>query len=126
MGLLVVTGGMLQCTMGAMPATFAATGVSVMGGTPAGVITDISMASIPTFGMCMSPANPLVAAATSAAGWVCSRRSRGIPVIASPWAPGSLKVTINEVPALDSTSTCMCTWAGMVSVSSPGQESVTV
>ena len=125
MGLLVVTGGMLQCTMGAMPATFAATGVSVMGGTPAGVITDISMASIPTFGMCMSPANPQVAAATSAAMGVLTPQPC-IPVIASPWAPGSLKVTINEVPALDSTSTCMCTWAGMVSVSSPGQESVTV
>jgi uncharacterized protein DUF4280 len=125
MGLLVVTGGMLQCTMGAMPATFAATGVSVMGGTPGGVITDISMASIPTFGMCMSPANPQVAAATSAAMGVLTPQPC-IPVIASPWAPGSLKVTINEVPALDSTSTCMCTWAGMVSVSSPGQESVTV
>ncbi len=125
MGLLVVTGGMLTCTMGAMPATFSATGVTVQGGTPAGVVTDISMASIPTFGMCMSPANPQVAAATSAAMGVLTPQPC-IPVIASPWAPGSLKVTINEVPALDSTSTCMCTWAGMVSVSSPGQESVTV
>jgi Domain of unknown function (DUF4280) len=124
-GLLVVTGGTLTCTMGAMPATFAATGVTVQGGTPAGVVTDISMASIPTFGMCMSPANPQVAAATSAAMGVLTPQPC-IPVIASPWAPGSLKVTINEVPALDSTSTCMCTWAGTITVSSPGQESVTV
>lgn len=125
MGLLVVTGGTLTCTMGAMPATFAATGVTVQGGTPAGVVTDISMASIPTFGMCISPANPQVAAATSAALGVLTPQPC-IPVIASPWAPGSLKVTINEVPALDSASTCMCTWAGTITVSSPGQESVTV
>jgi hypothetical protein len=125
MGLLVVTGAMLQCTMGAAPATFTGTGLTVQGGTPAGVITDISMASIPTFGVCMSPANPQVAAATSAAMGVLTPQPC-IPVIASPWAPGSLKVTISEVPALDSSSTCMCTWAGMVSVSSPGQMSVTV
>jgi hypothetical protein len=125
MGLLVVTGAMLQCTMGVAPATFAATGITVQGGAPAGVITDISMASIPTFGMCMSPVNPQVAAATSAAMGVLTPMPC-IPMIASPWAPGSLKVTINEVPALDSSSTCMCTWAGTVTVSSPGQMSVTV
>ena len=101
MGLLVVTGGMLTCTMGAMPATFNATGITVEGGTPAGVVTDISMASIATFGMCMSPANPQVAAATSAAMGVLTPQPC-LPVITSPWAPGSLKVQIGGVPALDS------------------------
>ncbi|HEX4519809.1 MAG TPA: DUF4280 domain-containing protein [Gaiellaceae bacterium] len=125
MGLLVVTGAMLQCTMGAAPATFAASGVMVQGGTPAGVVTDITMASIPTFGMCMSPANPQVAAATSAALGVLTPQPC-LPMIASPWTPGSLKVKISEVPALDSASTCMCTWGGTVTVSSPGQTSITV
>jgi hypothetical protein len=43
-----------------------------------------------------------------------------------PWTPGAALVTIDGVPALDDTSECMCAWAGVVTVSDPGQESVTV
>ena len=125
MGLLVVTGGTLACSMGAAPAVFTATGVTVESETPAGVISDISMVSIPTFGMCMSPANPQVAAATSAAMGVLTPQPC-LPVITDPWTPGSLKVQIGGVPALDSESMCQCLWTGIVTVSSPGQFKVEV
>jgi Domain of unknown function (DUF4280) len=124
MGLLVCSGAMLTCSFGAGPATFSGSGVTVQAGTPAGVITDVSPANVPTFIMCMSPANPQVIAATSAALGVFTPQPC-LPVL-MPWAPGSPTVKIGGVPALDSDSTCMCAWAGVVTVSSPGQMKVMV
>ena len=125
MGELVCTGALLTCTFGAMPASFTASGMIVTAGTPVRTVADFApMANIESFGMCMSPANPQVAAATSAALGVLTPQPC-IPAIVAPWAPGSLKVQIGGVPALDSSSTCNCMWAGMITVSSPGQMSVT-
>jgi hypothetical protein len=81
------------------------------------VITDVTVANIPTFGMCVAPANPAVAATPQ-------HTAPCLPVL-QPWTPGSARVTINGVPALDDASECMCAWAGVVTVSSPGQEQVT-
>jgi len=39
--------------------------------------------------------------------------------------PGSARVTINGVNALDDTSQCVCAWLGVVTVMSPGQSNVT-
>jgi hypothetical protein len=124
MGQLVSTGATLMCSFGTGPSTFAATGVTVKGSTPAGVVTDVSPANIPPFLMCVTPTNPQVAAATSAALGVLTPQPC-LPVL-SPWAPGSLKVKIGGVPALDNTSTCQCAWGGVVTVGSPGQMTVTV
>ena len=35
-------------------------------------------------------------------------------------------VTIGEMPALDNISTCMCMWAGVITIVSPGQVQTTV
>ena|SRR5690348_8645023 len=117
MAVQVCTGAMVVCTFGAAPAVFTASSVDVDATAPAGVITDVSVANIPTFGMCAAPTNPAVIAAF------------GSPVpclpVLQPWTPGSARVTIGGVPALDDASECMCAWAGVVTVSSPGQELVT-
>ena len=125
MGQLVCTGASLMCSFGTAPSTFNATNPLVKGPAPAGVVTDISPASVPPFLLCVTPSNPQVAAATAAALGVLTPQPC-IPVIASPWAPGSPKVTIGGVPALDNTSTCQCAWGGVISVTQPGQATVTV
>jgi Domain of unknown function (DUF4280) len=116
MAVQVSTGAEVLCTFGVAPAVFTASGMEVDATAPAGVITDVTVANIPTFGMCTAPTNPAVLAALGPAP--C------LPVL-SPWTPGSARVTINGVNALDDASQCMCTWAGVVTVSSPGQTQVT-
>jgi hypothetical protein len=116
MAVQVCTGAEVLCTFGVAPAVFNASGLDVAATTPAGVITDVTPENIPTFGMCSSAANPAVATAMAPAPCV--------PVL-SPWTPGAALVTINGTPALDDASECMCAWAGVVTVSDPGQLSVT-
>lgn len=113
---LVCTGATLQCSMGTTPANFAASGVQTSAGSPVGVVTDVTAANVPPFGMCMSLANPQVAATTAAAQVFTPQPC--LPVLVSPWAPGSAQVTISEVSALDDASQCTCTWDGVVTVSS--------
>lgn len=120
----VCSGAALQCSFGAAPSTFAASGVQVDATAPAGVISDVAPSNVPSFAMCTSLANPQVAAATSAASGVLTPQPC-VPVL-SPWSPGSSKVTIGSVPALDDSSQCSCSWGGVITVSSPGQASVTV
>jgi hypothetical protein len=124
MGNQVATGATLQCSLGTTPSTFTASGVVVSATTLAGVVTDIGPANVPSFGLCQSPANPQVAAATAAADGVLTPQPC-IPVL-TPWTPGSAKVTIGGVPALDDSSQCSCSWAGMISVTAPSQTSATL
>ncbi len=119
----VSTGAALECTFGVAPAEFTASGEDVSATTPAGVITDVGLENIPTFGLCISLANPEVAAAAAAADGVLVPMPC-VPVL-SPWIPGSLRVRVNGVSALDDASQCMCAYGGAITVSFPGQERVT-
>ena len=121
---MVCTGATLQCSFGTTPSTFAASGTQTSATSPAGVVSDIGTANVPPFGLCMSLSNPQVASATSAAGGVLTPQPCQ-PVLA-PWTPGATRVTIGEVAALDDASQCTCAWAGVVTVGSAGQTSVTV
>ena len=116
---LVCTGATLQCSFGTTPATFAASGTQISAGGPTGVVTDVAAANVPPFGLCMSLSNPQVASATAAASNVLSPQPCQ-PVL-SPWTPGSARVMIAEVAALDDSSQCSCTWGGVVTVSAAGQ-----
>jgi hypothetical protein len=78
------------------------------------------VANIPTFGMCMSIANPVVASATAAALGVLTPMPC-IPATASPWVPGSVTHKIGNFPALHDACKCMCNWAGVISITMPGQ-----
>jgi len=117
MAIQVSTGAEVLCTFGLAPAVFTASSVDVAATTPAGVVTDVTIANIPTFGMCVAPTNPAVIAELM-------NPAPCLPVL-MPWTPGSARVTINGVNALDDESQCMCAWAGVVTVSSPGQTLVT-
>jgi hypothetical protein len=99
---------------------------TMAGNMPAANIMDyVPMVNIPPFGMCMSLANPAVASATSAALGVLTPMPC-VPVIVAPWTPGSPTVLIAYMPALNNTSTCMCTWAGVIIITNPGQTTVQI
>ena len=90
-------------------------------GKPAANIMDnIPFVNIMPFGMCQSPANPTVAAATAAALGVLTPMPC-IPNTPAPWAPGAPTVLIANQPALDDTSKLMCIWAGVIEVTQAGQ-----
>jgi hypothetical protein len=110
--------------MGAAPSTFAASGTDVTTATPVGVVSDTTAVSIPPFGMCMSPSNPEVAAATAAAMGVLTPQPC-MPVVSGPWSPGSSSVTIAGEAALDDSSQCSCGWGGDISITSAGQSDAT-
>lgn len=119
----VCTGAMMMCTFGVAPAVLNATSAPTVttSDMPAATIMDFApMDNIPTFGMCMSIANPQVAAATAAALGVLTPQPC-IPATAAPWAPGSPTVTVGGFPALVEDDMLMCMWAGEISITFPGQ-----
>ena len=122
MAIHVCTGAMMKCAMGMAPSTFSATPKMVMtGNMPAGNIMDfVPMLNIPPFGMCMSLANPQVAAATAAALGALTPMPC-IPVPTGPWAPGAPTVLVAGMPALNNSSMLTCAWAGVITIATPGQ-----
>jgi hypothetical protein len=122
MAQLVKMGAALACSFGASPASLIVLPVNrtTAEGTPVANIQDFKpIANIPSFGMCSAPTNPDVIKATAAAGGVLTPQPC-VPVIPSPWTPGSPTVTIGGMPALNSTSKCVCSWAGVISITMPG------
>ena len=91
----------------------------------ANIMDNIPMLNIMPFGMCISPANPSVAAATAAAMGVLTPMPC-IPVTVAPWTPGAPTVLLGNMPTLDNTSKLMCTWAGVISFVTPGEVTVMV
>ena len=97
----VCNGATLMCSFGLAPSTFIVLPINrtLTSNQPAANIMDhVPMLNIMPFGMCSSPSNPTVAAATAAAMGV-----------------------LTPMPSLNNTSKLMCTWAGVISVSYPGQ-----
>jgi uncharacterized protein DUF4280 len=124
----VCNGATLQCSMGMAPSSLVVLPVNRVntGNQPdANIMDNKPMVNIMPFGMCMSPANPAVAAATAAAFGVLTPMPC-IPVTLAPWTPGAPTVMLANMPTLDSTSTLMCTWAGVIQVVSPGEFTVSV
>jgi hypothetical protein len=125
---LVVNGAQLTCTFGVAPSTLTvvpAPPLIQVGGQPLARIVDIvPMMNVAPFGMCTTPSNPQVAAATAAALGVLTPQPC-IPVITAPWTPGSAKVSAGGVKVLTSASTCQCAWGGSISIVQAGQVKVT-
>jgi hypothetical protein len=69
----------------------------------------------------MTPSNPQVAAATSAALGVLTPIPCLPMTAAAPWAPGSPTVLEGGMPVLNNTSQLMCLWGGVITISVPGQ-----
>lgn len=117
------TGAMLQCSMGAAPSTLNVLPKNKMmtsNMAAANIMDNIPMVNIPPFGMCNSPANPTVAAATAAALGVLTPMPC-VPVFPAPWAPGAPTVMLGNMPVLNNTSKLMCAYAGVVSINMAGQ-----
>jgi hypothetical protein len=128
MAQVVVNGATVACTFAMPPGMATLTVLPARrvnaGSQPAATIMDHApFVNIASFGMCMSPSNPQVVAATAAALGVPTPQPC-LPVIPAPWAPGSPTVLIGGVPALTNTSQCMCAWGGLITVTMPGQVSV--
>ncbi len=124
----VCMGAMLQCSFGMAPSSLMVIpkGTPVIASMPAATIMDFApIANILPFGMCSSLANPMVAAATTAALGVLTPMPC-IPVTVAPWTPGAIKVKINGFPALPSTAICNCAWGGVIKINAPGQFKVSV
>ena len=128
MALQVVMGAQLQCSFGAAPSAMVVlpSNRTMAGGVPAATIMDhVPLMNIMPFGMCQSPANPMVAAATAAALGVLTPMPC-IPATAAPWVPGAPTVLIGGMPALDNSCKLMCNWAGVIQVVSPGETTVMI
>jgi len=119
----VIMGAVMQCSFGVAPSALMvlpANRVVVNFMNAATIMDYIPMTNILPFGMCSSPTNPAVIAATALAAGVFTPVPC-VPVIPAPWAPGSPTVLIGYLPALNDTSQCMCTWGGVISITFPGQ-----
>lgn len=128
MPMQVCMGAMLMCTMGMAPSSLVVlpTNMVLTSDMPAANIMDnIPLVNIMPFAMCISPANPMVAAATAAAMGVLTPMPC-IPMTVAPWVPGAPTVLLADMPTLDETSTLMCMWAGVISIVMPGEMTVQV
>ncbi|MEY4750584.1 MAG: hypothetical protein RIQ60_2798 [Pseudomonadota bacterium] len=122
MALHCCTGAMMTCPFGLAPSSFVATPKMIMtSNMPAGNIMDhVPFMNIPPFGMCTSPSNPAVAAATAAAMGVLTPMPC-TPVTPAPWTPGAPTVLVANMPALNNSSTLNCVWGGVITFSMAGQ-----
>jgi hypothetical protein len=129
MGKAVVSGAVLQCSMGASPGSLTVVPpggrVSANQMVIATIMDFAPTTNIAPFGMCQTLSNPQVAAATSAAQGVLTPQPC-IPATTAPWTPGSSKVTIGQMPALTDSSTCMCMWGGTITIKQAGSATVDV
>lgn len=123
MGVGVCMGAMMKCSFGVAPSSLMVLPqnrvlISNMPG--ANIMDNKPMVNILPFGMCQSPANPMVIAATAAALGVLTPMPC-IPVTAAPWTPGNPMTMIGGMPAINNSSKLMCNWGGVINIVSPGQ-----
>jgi hypothetical protein len=124
----VCMGAMMQCTFGMAPSSLVVLPVNrvLTDQMPdANIMDHIPMVNIMPFGMCQSLANPMVAAATAAALGVLTPMPC-IPMTVSPWVAGAPTVLLGNMPTLDNVSQLMCMWAGVITFTNAGEETVMV
>ncbi|MBR0679618.1 DUF4280 domain-containing protein [Roseomonas eburnea] len=123
----VVEGAQLKCSFGTTPSALGVPPKNrAWSTTPCATILDhVPTANIRPFGMCMSPSNPQVAAATTAALGVLTPQPC-IPCTVTPWTPGVPANTLAGAPILNDTSTLACTWGGVITVMDAGQQTANV
>ncbi len=127
--LQVCAGATLQCSFGAAPATLNVLPANrvMVGGMPAATLADsIPIVNITPFGMCQSPANPVVISATAAALGVFTPMPC-VPATTGPWIPGGAPTAlVGSMPALSAQGTLVCMWGGVIKVVQPGQATTLV
>src|SRR6202166_3731572 len=118
MAMQVCMGASMMCTFGMAPSSLVVlpTNKTFTSQVPdANIMDHIPMTNIMPFGMCMSPANPVVAAATAAALGVLTPMPC-IPNTPPPGIPGAATVMLANFPTLDNVSQLMCIWGGVIQV----------
>ncbi|HLJ13801.1 MAG TPA: DUF4280 domain-containing protein [Bryobacteraceae bacterium] len=128
MPLQVCMGASMMCSFGAAPSSLVVLPINRVftNQVPDANIQDhIPMVNIMPFGVCMSPSNPQVAAATAAALGVLTPQPC-IPVTPSPWVVGAPNVMLGNQPTLDNISTLNCMWGGVITFVDAGEFTVNV
>ncbi|MDH5379040.1 MAG: DUF4280 domain-containing protein [Gammaproteobacteria bacterium] len=128
MSSLVITTAQIKCSFGAAPGVLTVPPSALVNSNKqpvASIMDSKPNVNIPPFGMCSSPSNPTVASATTAASGVLTPQPC-VPAVAAPWTPGSSTVMAKNYPALNNSSTCTCSWAGVISILSAGQVNTNV
>ena len=128
MPMQVCMGATMMCSFGMAPSSLVVlpTNMVFTSEVPdANIMDNIPLVNIMPFGMCMSPANPMVAAATAAAMGVLTPMPC-IPATVAPWVPGAPTVMLGDMPTLDNTSQLMCMWGGVITFVDPGEFTVMV
>lgn len=122
MAMCVCAGALLQCSFGVAPSPLSVLPVNrVLEGAPgANIMDNKPFVNIIPFGMCTSIANPIVAAATTAAFGVLTPMPC-IPIVPAPWIPTQPTILLANMPILMADSKAFCTWAGVISVTQAGQ-----
>jgi hypothetical protein len=121
-------GAMMQCSFGLAPSSLVVlpTNKVMTNMVPdANIMDHIPMTNIMPFGMCTSPANPTVAAATAAALGVLTPMPC-IPATPAPWVTGAPTVLLGNFPSLDNVSQLMCMWAGVITFVDAGEVTVEI
>jgi len=128
MPMQVCMGAQMMCTMGMAPSNLVVLPINTTftNQVPdANIMDHVPIVNILPFGMCISPANPVVAAATAAALGVLTPMPC-IPNTPSPWVTGAPTVLLGNQPTLDNTHMLMCMWAGVITFVTPGEFTVMV
>ena len=128
MPLQVCMGAQMMCTFGVAPSALVVLPVHkvLTGMVPdANIMDHIPMTNIMPFGMCSSPSNPEVAAATAAALGVLTPMPC-VPATPAPWVTGAPTVMLGFQPTLDNISQLECIWGGVITFTDAGEETVNV
>ena len=119
----VCMGAQMMCSFGVAPSSLVVLPTKMVFTNmmpDANIMDYIPMVNIMPFGMCMSPSNPVVAAATAAALGVLTPMPC-IPATTSPWTPGGITVNLGNFTTLDNVSQLMCMWGGVITFTFAGQ-----
>jgi hypothetical protein len=128
MPLQVCMGAKMMCSFGMAPSTLVVlpTNKVFTNNVPdANIMDHKPMVNIMPFGMCTSPANPTVAAATAAALGVLTPMPC-IPNTPTPWVSGAPTVILGNFPSLDNTHMLNCIWGGIITFIDPGEYTVMI
>ena len=128
MPLPVTTSATVTCSFGTAPATLVAlpTPRVLVEGRPVATVSDAApLVNVPPFAMCMSLANPQVAAATAAALGVLTPMPC-VPATTGTWTPAAPRTVVGGRPVLAQGAMCVCAYGGVVQVVVPGPVRTTV